>query len=57
MERLRRGEPVDPASIYFRTTAKFETGDEAFSWLACHIFVCAGARHPDRVQISIYQVT
>ncbi|HEY1760066.1 MAG TPA: DUF3237 domain-containing protein [Bryobacteraceae bacterium] len=57
MERLRRGEPVDPALIYFRTTAKFETGDEALSWLARHIFVCAGVRHPDRVRISIYQVT
>jgi hypothetical protein len=56
MERLRRGEPVDPALIYFRTTTKFETHDEAFSWLARHIFVGAGVRHPDRVQISIYQV-
>jgi hypothetical protein len=56
MERLRRGEAVDPGLIYFRTTAKFETGDEAFRWLARHIFVGAGVRHPDRVQISIYQV-
>lgn len=57
MERLRRGEMVDPALIYFRTTTKFETNDEAFSWMARHIFVGAGVRHPDRVQISIYQVT
>jgi hypothetical protein len=57
MERLRRGEPVDPALIYFRTTTKFETHDEAFAWLARHIFVGSGVRHPDRVQIAIYQVT
>jgi hypothetical protein len=57
MERLRRGEPVDPALIYFRTTTKFETPDEAFSWLARHIFLGAGVRHPDRVQIAIYKVT
>lgn len=56
MERLRRGEPVDPALIYFRTTAKFETNDQAFFWLARHIFVGAGVRHPDRVQVSFYQV-
>jgi hypothetical protein len=56
MERLRRGEAVDPALIYFRTTTKFETGDESFFWLARHVFVGAGVRHPDRVQISIYQV-
>jgi hypothetical protein len=56
MERLRRGEAVDPALIYFRTTAKFETHDEALFWLASHIFVGAGVRHPDRVQISFYQV-
>jgi hypothetical protein len=56
MERLRHGEPVDPALIYFRTTTKFETGDESFSWLARHIFVGTGVRHPNRVQLSIYQV-
>jgi uncharacterized protein DUF3237 len=56
MERLSRGEAVDPALIYFRTTTKFETSDESFSWLARHVFVGAGVRHPDRVQISIYQV-
>jgi Protein of unknown function (DUF3237) len=57
MERLRRGEPVDPALIYFRTTAKFETSDEAFFWLARHVFVGTGVRHPDRVGISLYQLT
>lgn len=56
MERLRRGEPVDPALIYFRTATKFETPDENFSWLARHIFVGVGVRHPDRVEIAIYQV-
>jgi hypothetical protein len=57
MDRLRRGERVDPALIYFRTTARFETGDEAYRWLTRHIFVGAGARYPDRVELAIYQVT
>lgn len=60
MERLRRGEPVDPALIYFRTTTKFEVEiserTENYSWLTRQIFVCAGVRHPDRVQIAVYQV-
>ena len=57
MERLRRGEPVDPALIYFRTAVKFETSDEELGWLTRHIFVCSGSRQPDRVLISIYQIT
>lgn len=56
MERIRRGEPVDPASIYFRTTPRFETGDEAHSWLMKYIFIAEGIRRPDCVELSIYQV-
>jgi len=56
MDRLRRGEPVDPALIYFRTTPRFETGDEAYRWLTRHIFVGAGVRRPDRVELKVYQV-
>ena len=56
MERIRRGEPVDPAAIYFRTTPRFETGDERYSWLMRHIFVAEGVRRPDSVEISIYAV-
>jgi hypothetical protein len=56
MERLLRGESADPSQIYFRTTAKFETNDESSLWLARHIFVGTGVRHPDRVHLSIYQV-
>jgi hypothetical protein len=60
MERLRRGEPVDPALIYFRTTVTFEVEVSekaaAYAFLTRHIFVCAGVRHPDRVQITVYKV-
>ena len=56
MEHLRHGEPVDPALIYFRTVPRFKTGDADWLWLTRHIFIAAGVRHPDRVELAIYQV-
>lgn len=56
MERIRRGEPVDPAVIYFRTTPRFETGDSAYAWLMRYTFVGDAARYPDRVELAFYQV-
>jgi hypothetical protein len=56
MERLRRGEPVDPALIYFRTTPRFETGDAAYAWLTRHVFVASGVRRPDTVELAVYLV-
>jgi Protein of unknown function (DUF3237) len=57
MARLRRGEPVDPALIYFRASPKFETADPELSWLMRSIFVCSGARFPDKVVLRIFEVT
>ena len=33
MERLNRGESVDPADYYFRTAITFETGAAKYDWL------------------------
>lgn len=57
IERLNRGETVDPALIYFRTVPRFETASPALAWLTRGIFLCSGARHPDRVQLSFFEVT
>jgi hypothetical protein len=57
MEKLRRGEAVDPALIYFRTTPRFETAAPGFEWLMRNLFVCSGARFPDRVEMRFFQVT
>jgi Protein of unknown function (DUF3237) len=54
--RLKRGEPVDPKLIYFRTVPKFETGAEKYRWLMEHIFVASAARHADRVVIDVHMV-
>lgn len=56
LEKLKRGEPVDPKLIYFRTVPKFETGHENYRWLMQHIFVASAARHADRVVIDVHQV-
>ena len=56
LQKLKRGEPVDPELIYFRTAPKFETGAEKYRWLMEHIFVACAARHPDRVVIDVHMV-
>ncbi|MFB9267199.1 DUF3237 domain-containing protein [Bradyrhizobium erythrophlei] len=56
LQKLKRGEPVDPNLIYFRTVPKFETGAENYRWLMEHIFIASAARHADRVVIDVHQV-
>jgi len=56
LQKLKRGEPVDPNLIYFRTVPKFETGAEQYRWLMQHIFVATAARHADRIVIDVHQV-
>ena len=56
LQRLKRGEAVDPKLIYFRTVPKFETGHEKYRWLMEHIFVASAARHADRVVIDVHMV-
>src|SRR5262245_53768963 len=56
MERLRRGEPVDPALVYFRSTPRFETAAPDHRWLMRRLFVCAGQRDPTRVALSVFEV-
>lgn len=54
--KLVRGEPVDPALVYFRCSPAFEVAAGRWRWLAESFFVGTGARRPDRVEISIYRL-
>jgi hypothetical protein len=54
--KLVRGEPVDPAAIYFRCVPTFEVSDPSLAWLTESIFIGTGARFPDRVELSFYRV-
>lgn len=56
LQKLKRGEPVDPKLIYFRTVPKFETGAEKYRWLMENLFVGSAARHADRVVIDVHKV-
>ncbi|MGO8910153.1 MAG: DUF3237 domain-containing protein [Bradyrhizobium sp.] len=56
LQRLKRGEPVDPELIYCRTVPKFETGSEKYRWLMENLFVGSAARHADHVVIDVHQV-
>ena len=56
LQKLKRGEPVDPRPIYFRTVPKFETGAEKYRWLMESLFIGSAARHADRVVIDVHQV-
>jgi len=56
LRKLKRGEPVDPKLIYFRTVPKFETGSVKYRWLMESLFVGSAARHADRVVVDVHQV-
>ena len=37
-------------------TPRFETGAPEYQWLTRNVFVGTAARHPDRVELAIYQL-
>jgi len=56
MERLLRGERVDPSLVYFRTTPIFETPAPDLQWLTRSMFIGAGERAPLQVVIRFWRV-
>lgn len=56
LARLNQGQPVDPASYYFRSVAMFETGAPEHAWLTRAILVGVGERYPDRVVIRFWEL-
>ncbi|AOF85391.1 hypothetical protein BSY239_331 [Hydrogenophaga sp. RAC07] len=54
--RLIRGEPVDPAQVYFRCVPTFETAAPSLAWINERLFVGTGVRRPDRVEITCFTV-
>jgi Protein of unknown function (DUF3237) len=57
VDKLMRGEPVDPSVIYFRAAPAFETAAPDFKWMTKSLFLCSGTRLPDQVLLSVYEVT
>jgi hypothetical protein len=56
LERLARGDTVDPAHYYFRTAMRFETADPAFDWLNRILAVARGQRQARSVRLDVYEV-
>jgi hypothetical protein len=56
IERLNRGEPVDPSEYYFRTAPWFETGSEKYGWLNRIVCVALGERLPIGPRYRVYQI-
>jgi hypothetical protein len=56
IERLNRGETVDPASYYFRTAPVFETSSEKYGWLNRIVAVATGRRLPEGPVYDVFEV-
>lgn len=54
--RLVRGEPVDPAQVYFRCTPSFEVASPRLAWMTEHLFAGTGTRLPDSVLLSVFKM-
>jgi hypothetical protein len=56
MARLGRGEDVDPADYFFRTTMRFETGAPELAWLNEVIAVATAQRKARRVELHAWRL-
>ena len=56
IQRVERGETVNPASYYFRIAPQFEVGDGELGWLNRVQAVGVGHRFPDGPVYSVFEV-
>jgi hypothetical protein len=56
VERIERGEVVDPVSYYFRINPLFETGAPQYDWINRVIAVGVGHRLADAAVYSVFEV-
>jgi len=56
MAAIGRGETVDPASYYFRTTPRFETSHPAYTFLNRLVAVATGDRRAEGPIYTIHEV-
>jgi uncharacterized protein DUF3237 len=56
IERLNRGEAVDPSEYYFRIAIGFETSAPAYDWLNRIIAIGSGRRPPEGPVYEIFEV-
>ena len=56
LEKVMRGEEVDPSLYYFRTVMRFETGDPALAWLNKILALARGKREARAVRLDVFEV-
>jgi hypothetical protein len=56
MDKVARGEAVDPASYYFRTSVTFETAAPQYDWLNRIVAVGTGHRPPSGPVYDVFEV-
>ncbi|HET6198305.1 MAG TPA: DUF3237 family protein, partial [Acetobacteraceae bacterium] len=56
MDRLNRGENVDPAEYYFRTAIMFETAAAKYDWLNRIFAIGTGRRPPEGPAYEVFEV-
>ena len=56
MDRLAKGEAVDPAQYYFRTTPAFETASKKYDWLNRIVAIATGRREATGPVYEVFEV-
>ena len=56
MERLLRGEAVDPSEYYFRTAPLFETASQKYAWLNRLLAIGIGRRTRHQVAYTVFAI-
>jgi hypothetical protein len=56
IERLEKGETVDPASYYFRISPMFETASQKYGWLNRVLSVGIGQRFADGPVYNLFEL-
>ncbi|MEQ9046064.1 MAG: DUF3237 family protein [Sneathiellaceae bacterium] len=56
VQRMRAGEPVPPATYYFRSTPCFDVPDGPHAWMRDRIFLASLAPSGREVHIDVYTV-
>jgi hypothetical protein len=56
IDRLNRGEAIEPSTCYFRATPYFETSSEKYNWLNRICSIATGSRTASGRTFDVFQV-
>lgn len=56
LDRLAKGEAVDPSEYYFRTTPYFETGSQKYAWMNNIVCVGVGERTSTGPRYTVFEI-